>query len=181
MFRRIVAPGLEIQQIEERDAAPLYTLVERNRAYLDPWLPWVRNTGTPDDVLEFIRQVTPRCDSGDELHATIWKDGQIVGSIGHHPVDWAARSSAIGYWLDAAQQGQGIITRCCHTLLDYLFDELHLHRVEIRCAIGNIRSCLVPKRLGFIREGVLRHGEFGSQGWLDLVVWSILEHEWRKH
>jgi ribosomal-protein-serine acetyltransferase len=80
----------------------------------------------------------------------------------------------------AGHQGRGIVTRCCHALLDHLFDERGLHRVEIRCATGNLRSCAVPQRLGFRREGVLRHGEFGATGWLDLVVWGILEHEWRK-
>ena len=170
MFRRIVAPGLELQQVEERDADSIFAVVERNRAYLDPWLPWVGHTHNAGDVLEFIRQVGPRSAAGEELHAAIWVDGEITGVIGHHPVDWPGRSTAIGYWLDADHQGRGIITRCCHTVLDYLFDEIRLHRVEIRCATGNIRSCAVPKRLGFVREGVLRHAEFSSQGWLDLVV-----------
>jgi ribosomal-protein-serine acetyltransferase len=181
MFRRVVAPGLELRQLEERDATALYRAVECNRAYLDPWLPWVQHTHSPADVLDFIRQAAPQCAAGDEAHAAIWVDGEIVGSIGHHAIDWPNRSVAVGYWLDAGLQGRGIVTRSCHALLDYLFDEIRLHRVEIRCATGNIRSCAVPKRLGFTREGVLRHGELGSQGWLDLVVWGMLEHEWRKH
>jgi ribosomal-protein-serine acetyltransferase len=181
MFSRIVASGLELRQMEERDAAAVYAAVERNRAHLDPWLPWVRHTHSAEDVAEFIRQLAPRHATGDELSAVIWLDGVVAGSIGHHAVDWANRSTAIGYWLDAECQGRGIVTRCCHTMLDYLFDEVHLHRVEIRCATGNHRSCAVPERLGFQREGVLRHRELGSQGWMDLVVWAILEHEWRKH
>ena len=52
--------------------------------------------------------------------------------------------------------GAGIITRCCASLLDYLFDDLRLHRVEIRCGTGNTRSCAIPRTLGFLREGVLR-------------------------
>jgi ribosomal-protein-serine acetyltransferase len=181
MFSRIVAPGLELRQIEDRDAPAIYSVIERNRAHLDPWMPWVQHTHSPEDVRDFIQQVAPRCFSGDELHAGIWLDGAISGVIGHHQVDWANRSTAIGYWLDAKSQGRGIITRSCHAVLDYLFDEMRMHRVEIRCAIGNVRSCAVPQRLGFTREGVLRHGECGSKGWLDLVLWSILEHEWRKH
>jgi ribosomal-protein-serine acetyltransferase len=181
MFSRIVAPGLELRQIEERDAPAIYAVIERNREYLDPWLPWVQHTHSPADVVEFIRHVGPRCQAGDEVHAGIWLDGAISGVIGHHPVDWNNHTTAIGYWLDQCCQGRGIITRCCHALLDYLFDEVHLHRVEIRCATGNHRSCAVPERLGFQREGVLRHAELGARGWLDLVVWAILEHEWRKH
>jgi ribosomal-protein-serine acetyltransferase len=64
-------------------------------------------------------------------------------------------------------------------MLDYLFDELGLHRVEIRCGTGNTRSCAIPERLGFTREGVLRQGEWVNDRWVDLVVWGMLEVEWR--
>ncbi len=39
MFRREVAPGIEIRQFEMSDAEPLFDLVERNREYLWEWMP----------------------------------------------------------------------------------------------------------------------------------------------
>jgi ribosomal-protein-serine acetyltransferase len=180
MFQRVVAPGIEIRVMREEDAEAIYHVVARNRAYLNPWLPWVRHTKGPEDVLAFIRSVAGRCAIGEEFHGVIWVEGEVGGAIGHHAVDWPNRSTSVGYWIDAGFQGQGIVTRCCHALLDHLFDERGLHRVEIRCATGNVRSCAVPQRLGFRREGVLRHAELGALGWLDLVIWGILENEWRK-
>jgi len=64
-------------------------------------------------------------------------------------------------------------------MLDYLFEELGLHRVEIRCGTGNTRSCAIPERLGFTREGLLREAEWVNDRWLDLLVWGMLEVEWR--
>ena len=64
-------------------------------------------------------------------------------------------------------------------MLDYLFNELRLERMEIRCATGNTRSCAIPERLGFTREGVLRHGEWVNDRWVDLVVWGMLQEDWR--
>jgi ribosomal-protein-serine acetyltransferase len=179
-FRRIIAPGIEIRQMQPSDADEIYPVVDRNRRHLRPWLPWVQHTHGVDDIRAFIHSVAGKCAIGDELHCAIWVDGEVGGAIGHHALDWANRSAALGYWIDAAHQGRGIVTRCCHAMLDYLFDERGLHRVEIRCATGNVRSCAIPQRLGFRREGVIRHGELGADGWLDLVVWGILEHEWRK-
>ena len=112
--------------------------------------------------------------------AGIWIDGVFSGSIGSHSIDWANRSTSIGYWIDSAQQARGIMTRCCASLLDYLFDDLLLHRVEIRCGTGNTRSCAIPQRLGFMREGVLREAEWVNGRWVDLVVWSMLEDAWRE-
>ena len=65
-------------------------------------------------------------------------------------------------------------------MLDHIFDELGLHRVEIRCGTGNLRSCAIPERLGFTREGVVREAEWVNDRWVDLVVWGILEEDWRR-
>ena len=80
--------------------------------------------------------------------------GAIIGAIGCHPIDWANRHCSIGYWIDAGDQRKGLVTRCCASMLDYLFDNVGLHRVEIRCGTANTRSCAIPQRLGFTREGV---------------------------
>ena len=53
-----------------------------------------------------------------------------------------------------------------------------MHRVEIRCATGNTRSCAIPQRLGFTRECVLREAEWVNDRFLDLVVWSLLEQDY---
>jgi ribosomal-protein-serine acetyltransferase len=70
------------------------------------------------------------------------------------------------------------MTRCCANLIDYLFREVGLHRVTIQCGTGNQRSCAIPERLGFTREGITREGEWVNDRWLDLVVWSMLERDW---
>jgi ribosomal-protein-serine acetyltransferase len=64
-------------------------------------------------------------------------------------------------------------------MLDYLFGELKLHRAEIRCGRGNGRSCAIPERLGFQREGITREAEWVNDRWVDMVVWGMLEREWR--
>ena len=107
-------------------------------------------------------------------------DGVLCGTVGCHPIDWSSRNCSLGYWIDAAHEGRGVITRCCGVMLDHVFDELGLHRAEIRCGTGNQRSCAVPQRLGFTREGVAREAEWVNDRWVDLVVWAILEEEWRR-
>jgi ribosomal-protein-serine acetyltransferase len=63
-------------------------------------------------------------------------------------------------------------------LLAYLFGELDLHRVVIQCGTENHRSCAIPQRLGFTKEGVLRQAQWVSGRWIDLNVWSLLRSEW---
>jgi ribosomal-protein-serine acetyltransferase len=163
-----------------RDAEPVFALVKRNREYLRPWLPWVDHTFSAEDIREFILRAQAQLDAGQGPNMGIWQDGVLVGTIGCHPIDWANRNCSLGYWLDGGHQGKGLITRCCAALLNYLFDELLLHRVEIRCGTGNLKSCAVPQRLGFRREGVASEAEWVMDRWVDLVVWAILDHEWRR-
>jgi len=158
----------------------MFSLVDRNRLHLRRWLPWVDNTRSAEDVRAFIAGTAAKYAAGEQMNAAIWIDGEIAGAIGHHDIDWPNRSVSLGYWIAAAHQGKGIITRCCHVLLDYLFDECGLHRVEIRCGLGNERSGAVPRRLGFTREGVIRQAQWVNDSWIDLAVWGMLEHEWRK-
>jgi ribosomal-protein-serine acetyltransferase len=180
MFQRTVAAGIEIRQFELADAEPVFALADRNRTRLREWLPWVDQTRSPDHVREFIVRAFEQYHADRGPNAGIWVEGEIAGSIGCHAIDPANRNCHIGYWIDADRQGQGIVNRCCEVLLDYLFRELDLHRVVIQCGTGNHRSCRIPERLGFTREGVARQAQWVNDRWVDLVVWSMLSGEWRK-
>ena len=75
-------------------------------------------------------------------------------------------------------RGGGLATRTVKGLCDYCFDDLKLGRVEIRCALENVRSRRVPERLGFTQEGVLRRMDRLESGWSDWVVYGLLKDEW---
>ena len=179
-FRRKVAPGIEIRQFELHDAQTLLRAVEQDRAYLREWLPWVDHTQSVMDVMQFIERAARQFAEGRGPQAGIWVEGALRGSVGCHPIDWTNRNCSLGYWLESASQGRGIITRCCSSLLDYLFDDLQLHRVTIQCGIGNTKSGAIPARLAFQREGVIREAEWVNDRWVDLVVWGMLAEDWRR-
>jgi ribosomal-protein-serine acetyltransferase len=178
MFRLQVTPAVELRQIEQCDAETLWELTDRNRAYLREWLPWVDHAHSVEDTITFIEQITEQLRAGNGPNTSIRLNGAIVGCIGCHKIDWANRSVSIGYWVDQGLQKKGLVTRSTEALTDYLFRELQLHRVVIQCGTGNSKSCAIPQRLGFTREGVAREAEWCGGRWVDLVVWSMLEHDW---
>ena len=55
-----------------------------------------------------------------------------------------------------------------------------MNRIQIKCGVGNQKSSSVPKRLGFIFEGIERHGERHHFNFIDLEVYSLLKKEWLK-
>ena len=179
MFVRQVAPGIELRMLEMGDADELFTVIDRNRAYLREWLPWVDFTESSGDLRHFIQRVLNQYEANQGPQAAIRVDGAIAGCIGCHPIDWPNRHCSIGYWLEADRQGRGLMTQCCVSLIDHLFDDLGLHRVTIQCGTGNARSCAIPERLGFTREGLMRQAEWVNDRWVDLVAWGMLEQDWR--
>ena len=144
MFSRKVAPGIEIKLFELQDAEPAFEVVNRNRLYLRQWLPWVDYTKSADDIRHFITRVRTQYADNKGPQTGIWIDGRFAGSLGCHPIDWGNRNCSVGYWIDERHQGKGVIARCCTVLLDYLFQEVGLHRVTIQCGTENTRSCAIP-------------------------------------
>jgi len=180
MFPLTVRPGVELSLVQESHAPALFALVDRNRAHLRQWLPWVDGTRQESDTLQFIQAQMEQFASNAGFAAIIWENGQIAGTIGTHQIDWAHRRVELGYSLAAEFQGRGLITDSCRVLLKYLFTEMQLNRIEILCAVGNTKSTAVPKRLGFTYEGTLREAQLLNGQFMDLEVYSMLQREFLK-
>jgi ribosomal-protein-serine acetyltransferase len=168
--------GLEVRVLEADDAHEVFALVDRERARLREWMPWVDGTESPDDTREFIEQ--SRRAEHDHDGLGLFVDGGYVGGIGLR-VDVLQRNGEVGYWIAAAWEGRGVVTRACEALIRYAFGDLALHRVSISVAPANARSRAIPERLGFTEEAVLRQaGRTDAQGFVDLIVYGLLEDEW---
>jgi ribosomal-protein-serine acetyltransferase len=170
----------ELRIYEERHAQEVAELVDQNRVYLRQWLPWVDSSRTIEDSKAFIKNSLQQFAQNEGFQMGIWHRGKLAGGIGYHPIDWANRKVEIGYWLGESFQGKGLMTKACRTLVTYAFDELGLNKVEIHCATSNIRSCAIPKRLGFTQEGILRDAEWLYDLFLDLIVFGMLAREWQR-
>jgi ribosomal-protein-serine acetyltransferase len=172
------AEGAEIKLLQPQDTEDLFALIELNRSYLRRWLPAWDVQNTLEDCRTVIKNSLERLAANCGSTLGIWYQGHLAGVIGAGGIDWENRCAVIGYWLGESFQGKGLMTGACRTLVDYLFFELNLHRIEIRCAVGNERSCAVPKRLGFTKEGILRQAQAFDDQYFDLEVYGLLAEDW---
>lgn len=169
--------SLGIRPLEAGNAAELYALIEANRGYLARWMPWAAGQDLAGTE-RFIAEAEEQRERNNGFQAALAPDGEIVGVVGFHSVDWLNRNTSIGYWLAEEAQGRGTMTNVVHALLDHAFYEWELHRVEIHCAPENKRSRAIPERLGFREEAYLRETELVGGRYLDSVVYGMLEPEW---
>lgn len=168
---------LWLRLLEESDARELYALIEANREYLTQWMPWAADQ-TLDDTVTFIERTREQLARNDGFQTAVVENHGIVGVVGFHGVSWQNRSTSIGYWLAAPAQGRDVMTRAVRALVDHALRTWRLHRVEIRAAVDNTRSCAIPERLGFTHEGVAREAERIGECYVDQVVYSMLAGEW---
>jgi len=178
---RAISAGDEIELLPAAKALAdeLFPITQRNLARLGEWLPWATPTYSIDQMREFLREREVENAAGDALMTVIRFRGALCGSVALHQFDRPNRSTSIGYWLDEAHEGMGIVTRACAAIVTEGFRERNLHRIEIRCATGNLRSNAIPRRLGFREEGLLREAQFLRGGWVDLRVYGMLEPNWK--
>lgn len=180
MFEKQIQDGVYIKLLEERHAPAAFAAVERDRAYLGEWLPWVDQTTEVDYTASFIKMSLEQFAQNEGLAAGIWRGDELIGTIGTHKIDWLNRKVEIGYWLASRFQGRGIVTAACRALIDHAFREWKLNRVEIHCAAGNEKSCAIPERLGFQFEGVLREAQLVSGEYHDIRVYAMLFRDWKR-
>lgn len=159
------------------DAFTLYRLIDAERERLGQWLPWVEETRSERDSARFIADATEERRRRRSLVLAMCVEGVIVGTIGLHYVEWFDRSAELGYWIASAAEGRGIVTRAARSLLTFAFGTVGLHRIVVRCAVGNERSARVAERLHMRREGLLREAHFVGGKFLDQHLFALLRHE----
>jgi ribosomal-protein-serine acetyltransferase len=178
MFRCPIDDEAELRLFEQRHAEELFGVIDENRAHLREWLAWVDATTSAEVSRGFIRAALDQFAAGEGFAAGLWHRGRIAGGVGTRTIDWQERKVEVGYWLSASAQGRGLATKGCRAVVDHLFRELGLNRVEIHCAAANVKSRAIAERLGFREEAVLRRAHRLQDRFVDLVVYAMLKDEW---
>ncbi|MBX6352049.1 MAG: GNAT family N-acetyltransferase [Thermoflavifilum sp.] len=179
MFHLQVTPDIRLRLLEPRDAGAVFRALDGSREHLRRWLGFVDSVQSEADTRRFIEDGLRRYAAQNGAEMGIWYQGQLAGVVGLHYIHWTHRDTALGYWLAAGFEGRGIMTAACAGLIDHLFRELQLHRVEIRAAVENTRSRRVAERLGFRYEGCRRHAEWLYDHYVDHALYGLLADEWR--
>ena len=168
--------GAELRSLEPQDAEAVFAVIDANRERLRRWFPWVDPTVSPAETRAFIER--SRASEVDVEAVGIWVNGECAGTMGMR-VDPLSNHGEIGYWLAGSFEGRGLVTKGCRALIEHGLRELGLHRIEIKAAPHNIRSRAVAERLGFTQEAQLREAGRAAGGYDDLVVYGLLDREWR--
>lgn len=85
-----------------------------------------------------------------------------------------------GFALASAFWGSGYFVDGARLVVDFAIDTVGVARLEARSAVANGRGNGALRKLGAVREGVLRRAFRKDGRQLDQALWAILASEWRQ-
>lgn len=107
------------------------------------------------------------------------EEGRVVAAISFTQMFRAAfQACYLGYSIDHAHEGQGLMTEALGAGIAYVFGELRFHRIMANHLPENQRSARVLKRLGFEVEGLARNYLFINGAWRDHVLTALTNPAW---
>lgn len=150
--------GVTLRPLRHRDASAWREVRARNADWLRPWeatMPPGRESEIPPTFGSMVRRQRIEGKAGRGLPWVIEVDGQLAGQLTVGGIAYGSlRSAYIGYWIDGALAGRGIVPTAVAMACDYCFEALDLHRIEINIRPENAASLRVVAKLGFHDEGV---------------------------
>lgn len=100
---------------------------------------------------------------------------KLVGDLALHFID--EQQVEIGFTIAPEYQGQHVAFEAVSALLDYLFIELHKHRVIAITDAQNLASCRLLEKLRFRREAHYVKNIFFKGAWGDEYLYAMLSEE----
>jgi len=178
---------ISLAPMRHRDR-PAWERVRRaNSGWLSPWeatLPPGSQVG-PTTYAGLVRSLTRQAREGRMLPWLIFYDtsegrtrpdlaGQLtVSGIVGGSASWGQ----IGYWVDERLAGRGIVPTAVAMAVDYCFEVMHLHRIEIAIRPENEKSLRVVRKLGFREEGLRPRYLHIDGSWRDHLVFAVNPEE----
>jgi ribosomal-protein-alanine N-acetyltransferase len=181
----LAGPRVELRVLSARDFGAWRAVRLRSRDWLEPWEP-IPEPGSPD-LLRDPSAFRARCASAsrqrhlDTAHplGIFLHDGTLCGEINLSGIQRGPFQSAhVGYWMDEAYAGRGLVPEALVLVLRFAFEQLALHRTEVNIVPRNHASRRVAEKLGLREEGVSRAYLQIRGRWEDHVRYAITVDEW---
>ena len=135
-------------------------LREESRVFLAPWEPiWPADDLTKLAFRRRLRRYQREIRNGTGYPFFVFSpDGDtLLGGLTLSQIQRGVTQSAVlGYWMGEPHAGKGLMTSAVRAVCHFVFDSLHLNRIEAACLPHNAASIRLLEKVGFTREGYAR-------------------------
>lgn len=175
-------PRFTLQPFRRRDVGPVHEAVLASLPELAAFLPWANDNYSRSGTQQFVRDSVNAWHENRAFDFAIRRDAEPDFHLGNVSIWYVSRANSVGevgYWVRSDTTRRGVCTEAVARILRFGFEELGLHRIVVRIAVGNRGSERVAEKLGFRLEGTLRDEVRVGSRWMDHTIWGLLDREWR--
>ena len=169
-----VSPQIELRSVEERYTTDLHNLVIKNKIFLQTAFDWAQHVGSEEDTRRNVQSNQMLHQRGYAKMFLIFHDDALAGVLSFNAIEPANKTGYIGYWLDEAHQGKGILSRSLQAFMRHYVELGTVRRFVIKCRVDNHSSNAVALRNGFMLEGCLREAEYLNGRYDDVNTYARL-------
>lgn len=108
------------------------------------------------------------------------RNHSFIGIVRMDEYDPLNRSIRVGADVSPQLRGRGLGNKVFTAILAYCFDELNVHRAWLAVLETNVVARKLYAKQGFHVEGKYRKAVFRHGKYLDYILMSILENEYRR-
>lgn len=83
-----------------------------------------------------------------------------------------------GFVITPKLWANGVFVEAARVLLDFAFNQVNVHRIEVRSAVNNDQGNLALAELGARKEGTLEEAFWQDDRFVDQYLWAILDSRW---
>lgn len=182
--RPLVGSRVVLRPLVAEDYNQWHEVRTVNELWLTQWEPR-RIPGQPD-VVQSRQAFSSRCAARQRERqlGTGFGFGVFVGTrlIGEMNVSSLQRgpfqNAYVGYWVDQRMAGRGYIPEALVVAMEFAFEELRLHRLQIAIIPRNGPSRRVVEKLGIRLEGMAERYLEINGVWEDHLRYAITAEEW---
>lgn len=166
---------LVLRKMEKSDAEDMF-LYARDEE-VTKYLLWSPHPSV-NHTAKYLSTLAAHYRSGEFYDWAITLKGRMIGNCGFSKLDLKNRCGEIGYVLARDVWGMGIAAEAAEKLLEFGFERLRLHRIEVHYMIENEASRRVAEKIGMTFEGVLRDSLYVKGIHRSIGICSILYDEY---
>lgn len=172
----LIGKNITLRPITPADAEAMFASLADKESQR---LTGTQQTFTLEQVQNYCQKVATADDRAD--YAITRKDNpHYIGEVVLNDIDEENRSASFRIALASqAHFGQGYGTEATQLILDYGFQTLHLHRIELEVYDFNPRAQHVYEKAGFVREGLRRDVLLWEGRYYNAITMSMLSHEYQ--
>lgn len=109
---------------------------------------------------------------------TLQNDEKIIGLITLNNIDYINRVAVLHIMIDRTYQNKGAGSFAIKNILEYVFEDLNLNRIELEVLSDNARAIAVYKKNGFREEGLRREACYKEGKYINQISMAILKKEY---